>query len=91
MNKSELTDKVAHKSGISKTDAKKAIEAFMDSITESLKVDDKVSLPGFGVFSAQDQSARVGRNPATGETVDIPPRRVAKFKAGSGLKDTLNS
>ena len=91
MNKTELTEKVARKSGISKTDASKAVEAFMDSITESLNSNDKVTLPGFGVFSTHEQAARIGRNPSTGESVDIPARRVAKFKAGTGLKDTLNS
>lgn len=91
MNKTEFTKTVAEKAGISKAEAKKTVEAVLDTVTESLKNGDKISLPGFGVFSTRETSARVGRNPATGESVNIAARRVAGFKAGAGLKDALNS
>lgn len=91
MNKTELTDKVAEKVGISKADAKNTVDALLETVTETLKSGDKVSLPGFGVFSTRESAARVGRNPATGESVDIPARRIAGFKAGAGLKSSLNA
>lgn len=85
MNKTELTNKIAEAAGLSKMDAKKALEATLEAITEALKADDKVSLIGFGTFSTSVRPARQGKNPRTGETLTIPEKTIVKFKAGSDL------
>lgn len=90
MNKAELTASIAEKSGLSKKDAEKALNAFIDSITDALKANDKVSLVGFGTFEVRERAAREGRNPQTGATVKIAACKVPAFKAGKGLKDILN-
>ena len=90
MNKGQLIDKIAGSSGLSKADAGKALEATLDVITETLKDGDKVTIPGFGTFSTSERSARSGRNPQTGETIEIKARTIAKFKAGSKLSDAVN-
>ena len=89
MTKQEFIQKVATKSGLSTRDAGKAVEAFMDSVTETLKARDSVNFTGFGKFSASDRAARQGVNPRTGERVQIPATTVPKFSAGSQLKAAL--
>lgn len=90
MTKSELIDAVAEKSGLSKTDATKALAAMLDSMTVALKEGDKVALIGFGTFSVSHRAARTGKNPQTGEALAIPASKTAKFKAGQKLKDAVN-
>lgn len=87
MNKSELVSAVAQKSELTKVDAKKALDAVLEAIGEELKNDGKVVLVGFGTFSVTERSARKGINPRTKEPIDIPAKKVVKFKAGSELSD----
>lgn len=89
MTKADFIDRVADKSGLSKRDATKAVDAFLESVTESLKRGEAVSFTGFGKFSAQQRAARQGVNPRTGERVQIPAATVPKFSAGSALKQAL--
>lgn len=90
MNKGELIDSVANQSGLTKADAGRAVDAMLDAITGTLMRGDKVTLPGFGTFSVSKRAARTGRNPATGETIKIKAKTIAKFKAGSKLTDAVN-
>lgn len=90
MNKSELVSSIAAKSGLSKADAKKAVDACVESIVEALKGGDKVSLVGFGTFSVAKRPARQGINPATKKPITIAAKKVAKFKAGSDLDAAIN-
>jgi DNA-binding protein HU-beta len=90
VNKNELISKVADGSGLSKTDAGSAVDAVIDSIIGALKAGDDVRLVGFGTFSVSDRAASEGRNPRTGEKINIPASKQPKFKAGKGLKDSLN-
>ena len=90
MNKSELVDRIAADSDISKAAAAKALDAALDGITDALKQSDSVALVGFGTFSVRDRAARSGRNPQTGETIQIAAARVPAFKPGKALKDALN-
>ena len=90
MNKNDLVAKVAEAANMSKTDASDAIEATLDSITEALKAGDEVRLVGFGTFSVTHRAASEGRNPRTGEKIQIPPSKNPKFKAGKPLKDAVN-
>ncbi len=90
MSKQELVEKIAEKAGLTKADATRALDATMESITEALKNGDKVSLVGFGTFATSERSAREGRNPRTGEKVEIAARTAVTFKAGSKLKDAVN-
>ncbi len=90
MNKGELIEAVAAAADISKSDATKAVDAVVDSITKALKKGDQVSIVGFGTFSVKDRAARAGRNPATGETIQIAASRAPGFKAGKALKDAVN-
>jgi len=85
MNKSELVDAIAQKSGLSKVDSKKALDATLDAIADELKSGGKVVLVGFGTFSVVERSARKGINPRTKETIDIPAKKAVKFKPGSEL------
>lgn len=85
MNKTQLIDAMAEGSGLSKADAKRALEAFVGATTNSLKAGDKVALVGFGSFSVAERSERTGRNPKTGATIQIPAKKVVKFKAGADL------
>lgn len=85
MNKTELTNKIAESAGLSKVDAKKALEAALEIITDAVKAGDKVSLIGFGTFSTSVRPARQGKNPRTGESIIIPEKTLVKFKAGSDL------
>lgn len=90
MNKSELIDSIAEKSGLNKTQAGDALNAVMDSIGDALEAGDSISLVGFGTFSVKDRKARTGRNPKTGEELNIPASKVPSFKAGKNLKERLN-
>ena len=90
MNKTELIDAIAEEAGLSKADAKKALEAFLASIEKTLKKGDKISLVGFGSWSVYEKPAREGRNPRTGETMKIAESVVPKFKPGKALKDAVN-
>lgn len=87
MNKSELISAIAQKSGLSKVDAKKALDATLDAITGEVKSGGKVVLVGFGTFSVSERSARKGINPRTKATIEIPAKKAAKFKAGSDLSN----
>lgn len=90
MNKSELIDAIASSADISKADAGRALDAFVDSTTKALKRGDQVSLVGFGTFSVRQRAAREGRNPRTGQTIHIPASKAPAFKAGKALKDAVN-
>ena len=90
MNKAELVDAVAGASNLSKADAGRAVDAIVDSITSALKRGEQVSVVGFGTFSVKHRAARSGRNPRTGETIQIAASNVPGFKAGKGLKDAVN-
>ena len=90
MNKTELVAAVAEKTGMSKKDSEKAVNAAFDSITEALAAGEKVQLVGFGAFEVKERNARVGRNPKTKETIEIPASRVATFKVGKALKDAVS-
>lgn len=90
MNKSELVEFVASKADISKSSAADAVDAMLEGITGALKKGDSVTFVGFGTFSVGHREARDGRNPRTGETIKIAASKLAKFKAGKGLKDALN-
>jgi len=90
MGKADLVLYVAEKAGLSKADATRALDAVLEGITEGLKKEGKVALVGFGTFSAKERAAREGINPLTKETIKIPAKTVASFKAGSKLKDAIN-
>lgn len=90
MNKAELIDAVADAADLSKASAGRAVDAAIDAITNSLKNDDNVTLVGFGTFSVRDRAARTGRNPRTGEEIQIKASKVPGFKAGKALKDAIN-
>jgi DNA-binding protein HU-beta len=90
MNKSDLVDAIADSAGLSKADAGRALDAFVETITGALKGGDGVSLVGFGTFSVRDRAARTGRNPRTGETIQIKASKNPAFKAGKALKDAVN-
>ncbi len=90
MNKAELIDAVAANANLSKTDTGSAVDAVFDAIEKALANGDSVSLIGFGTFSVSNRAARTGRNPRTGETIQIAASRAAKFKAGKALKDAVN-
>ena len=90
MNKNELVAAVAEDSGLSKADAAKAVDGVFDAITASLKGGNEVRLVGFGTFSVSRRQATTGRNPRTGESIQIPASNQPKFKAGKGLKTSVN-
>ena len=89
MNKSELIGLVAEKTGMTKKDTEKVVNAVFDGIGESLAKGDKVQVIGFGTFDVRERKAREGRNPATGETITIPAVRVPVFKAGKALRESV--
>lgn len=89
MNKAELINAIAAESGLSKTDSKKALDAFIATVSNTLKAGDKISLVGFGTFSVSERSARTGINPSTKQPITIPAKKVAKFKAGAELSDAI--
>lgn len=90
MNKGDLINKVAENANLTKAQATEALNCVINSISETLKDGTKVSLLGFGTFVAAERKARAGRNPKTGETINIPSKTVVKFKAGKELTDNLN-
>ena len=90
MKKSQFVEAIAKETGLSKTDAAKAVNAYADVVKKALKKNDKVQLVGFGTFSVSKRAARQGINPATGEKIRIKAAKVPKFKAGAALKDALN-
>lgn len=90
MNKAELISAVAEKSGMAKKDAEKAVNAVFASIEEALVNGDKVQLVGFGTFEVRERAARTGRNPQTGEEIQIAASRVPAFRAGKTLKEAIN-
>ncbi|MCB9365159.1 MAG: HU family DNA-binding protein [Flavobacteriales bacterium] len=89
MNKGELVDAIAKEAGLTKADAGNALNAFIGAVTGSLKKGDSVQLIGFGTFSISKRAARTGRNPQTGKEIKIAAKKVAKFKAGKALADTV--
>jgi DNA-binding protein HU-beta len=89
MNKGELIDAIAKDAGLTKADAGNALNAFVTNVTGSLKKGNNVQLIGFGTFSISNRAARAGRNPQTGATIQIKAKKVAKFKAGKALADTV--
>lgn len=89
MTKTELIYEVANKTGLSKKDAEKALGAFFDVVASEIKSGNKVAIAGFGTFEASLRAARSGRNPQTGEVMDIPASKTVKFKAGKTLKDQV--
>lgn len=90
MNKQELIEAVASSADLSKADAARAVDSVVDTITDSLKKGDQVTLVGFGTFSVKERAARTGRNPQTGKTIQIAASKVPGFKAGKALKDAVN-
>lgn len=90
MNKNDLVAAVAGSAGLSKADAAKAVDGVFDSITSALQSGTEVRLVGFGTFSVTNRAATTGRNPRTGETIQIAASKQPKFKAGKGLKDAVN-
>ena len=91
MNKAELIAAMAEKAELSKKDSEKALKAFVDVVTEELVKGEKIQLVGFGTFEVSERPAREGRNPQTGETMEIKASKAPKFKAGKALKDTINA
>ena len=89
MNKETMIEKIAEDAGINKAQANKALQSMLDSITNTLKEGDKVTITGFGTFAVSERKAREGRNPQTGETIQIPGGNVPRFKAGKNLKDAV--
>lgn len=90
MNKGELIDAVGAQAGLAKAEATRAVDAVLDAITGALKNGDAVSLVGFGTFAVKARAARAGRNPRTGETIEIAATKTPGFKAGKALKDAVN-
>lgn len=90
MNKKELLSAIAEKAGISMKDADKAVAAFVETVTETLKAGDKIQLVGFGTFEVRERPERTGRNPQTKQTITIPASKVPAFKAGAGLKSAIS-
>ncbi len=85
MNKSELINAMAVESGLSKVDSKKALDAFINVVGKAMKAGEKVSLVGFGTFSVSERAARTGINPSTKQAIEIPAKKVVKFKPGAEL------
>ncbi len=89
MNKSQLIDAIADKANLTKADAARALDAFIDSVTEALKNGDNITLIGFGTFTVKERQERQGRNPRTGEPMTIKAAKIPAFKAGKTLKDAV--
>ena len=90
MNKGDLVENVAENAGLSKQQAESAVSAVLEAIEDALKSDDKVSLIGFGTFSVNQRAARTGRNPKTGQSIQIAAKKVIKFKPGKSLAESVN-
>ena len=91
MNKTELVAAIADKTELSKKDSEKALKAFIDVVGEELKKGEKIQLVGFGTFEVTERAARTGKNPRTGEAIQIAASKVPAFKAGKALKDVVNN
>jgi Bacterial DNA-binding protein. len=91
VNKADLVTKIAEKSELTKKNAEKALNAFVDAVQEALKQGDKVQLVGFGTFEVRERAERKGRNPQTKEEITIPASKAPVFKAGKALKDLVNA
>lgn len=91
MNKAEIVARIARETGLTKADAGRALDAFIENVTKTLKKGDKVTLVGFGTFQVSRRRARAGRNPQTGIPIKIPARRVARFLVGKELKEAVRS
>lgn len=90
MNRNELITKVSEETGFTKTDTSKVLDGVLEAIQGAMAAGDDVRLVGFGTFSVTERAASKGRNPRTGETIDIPAKKQPRFKAGTGLKDAVN-
>lgn len=90
MNKNELIHSIAAESSMTKADTTKALDAFIASVTTALKKGDEIRLVGFGTFSVSKRAASMARNPRTGETIKVPAKKIARFKVGKTLQDSLN-
>ena len=90
MNKAELIEKIASASGVGKSDVDKVVNSFIETVQGAVAVDDKVTLPGFGAWSRSQRKARVGRNPRTGDPVNIPASKAVKFSVGAKFKEQVN-
>ncbi|MBM9616018.1 HU family DNA-binding protein [Desulfobulbus rhabdoformis] len=90
MNKADLIEKVAKDCDMTKALTEQVLNSILNTITDAVAAGDKVSLIGFGTFSVNNRAARLGRNPQTGESIQIPARKVVKFKAGTKLIDSAN-
>ena len=90
MNKTELVDAIAETSGLSKADSQRALDSTLGAITQALAGEDSVVLVGFGTFSVSERAARTGRNPQTGEPIEIAASKLVKFKGGNKLKEAVN-
>jgi len=91
MNKTELVAAIAEKTQLTKKDSELALKAFVNVVSEELKKGEKIQLVGFGTFEVSDRAARTGKNPQTGNAIDIPASKAPKFKAGKALKETVNN
>ena len=91
MNKSDLIDAIANSTGSNKAEAGRALEAVLSAITSTLQAGEKVTIPGFGTFEVRHRNARMGRNPQTGESIQIPASKRPKFTVGKALKDAVNN
>ncbi len=89
MNKTELVEAVADHAEMSKVQASRAVDGFLEAVTESLRKEEDVALIGFGTFTVRERAARAGRNPQTGETIQIAAAKIPAFKAGKALKDAV--
>lgn len=87
MNKAQLVDRMADAAGVSRSAADKALAGLLEAVSETLESGERVTLVGFGTFSVTERKARSGRNPRTGESIEIPARKIVKFKAGSRLAE----
>jgi DNA-binding protein HU-beta len=90
MNKTQLIGKISEEAGISKAAARRAVNALTEAVTEALKDGDQVALVGFGTFSVRERAARSGRNPQSGESIEISAAKIPSFKAGKALKDSVD-
>jgi DNA-binding protein HU-beta len=89
MNKNQVVDNIAGKTGLTKKDVETVVNGLLDEVTEALKSNDKVQFVGFGTFETRERSSRTGRNPQTGETINIPASTVPAFRAGNKLKEAV--
>lgn len=90
MNKSEFEKSISEKTGLSLKDSKKAVDSFLETVTEALSSGDNINFVGFGTFAVKERAARTGRNPKTGEPIEISASKIPSFKAGKSLKDSVN-